>query len=37
LLAQRIEFEDPLTGRRWEFVSRRTLCEAITDLMAVGT
>jgi tRNA pseudouridine32 synthase/23S rRNA pseudouridine746 synthase len=25
LLAQRIEFEDPLTGRRREFVSRRTL------------
>jgi tRNA pseudouridine32 synthase/23S rRNA pseudouridine746 synthase len=26
LLAQRIEFDDPLTGRRREFVSRRTLC-----------
>jgi tRNA pseudouridine32 synthase / 23S rRNA pseudouridine746 synthase len=25
LLAQRIEFEDPLTGRRREFISRRTL------------
>jgi tRNA pseudouridine32 synthase/23S rRNA pseudouridine746 synthase len=25
LLAQRIEFEDPLTGRRREFTSRRTL------------
>jgi tRNA pseudouridine32 synthase/23S rRNA pseudouridine746 synthase len=25
LLAQRIEFDDPLTGRRREFVSRRTL------------
>jgi tRNA pseudouridine32 synthase / 23S rRNA pseudouridine746 synthase len=27
LLAQRIEFEDPLTGRRREFVSRRTLSD----------
>jgi len=25
LLAQRIEFDDPLTGARREFVSRRTL------------
>ena len=25
LLAQRIEFDDPLTGRRREFVSRRSL------------
>jgi tRNA pseudouridine32 synthase/23S rRNA pseudouridine746 synthase len=31
LLAQRIEFDDPLTGRRREFVSRRTLAGVDVD------
>jgi tRNA pseudouridine32 synthase/23S rRNA pseudouridine746 synthase len=31
LLAQRIEFDDPLTGRRREFVSRRTLASVDVD------
>jgi tRNA pseudouridine32 synthase/23S rRNA pseudouridine746 synthase len=31
LLAQRIEFEDPLTGRRREFISRRTLAGVDVD------
>jgi tRNA pseudouridine32 synthase/23S rRNA pseudouridine746 synthase len=32
LLAQRIEFDDPLTGRRREFVSRRTLSAVLVTV-----